>query len=57
VRLITATAPTRICDVGGWTDTWFARHGRVLNLAVTPNVEVALRASAAAGPTVFEVHA
>lgn len=32
----TATAPTRICDAGGWTDTWFAVHGRVVNLAVVP---------------------
>ncbi len=32
----------RICDIGGWTDTWFARHGRVLNLAVSPRVEVQL---------------
>jgi D-glycero-alpha-D-manno-heptose-7-phosphate kinase len=49
VRLITATAPIRICDVGGWTDTWFAGHGRVLNLAVTPVVRVEVRAAAAAG--------
>src|SRR4051794_9679048 len=23
VRVVHATAPTRICDLGGWTDTWF----------------------------------
>ena len=40
--MITAIAPSRICDVGGWTDTWFARHGRVLNIAVLPGVEVRL---------------
>ncbi len=39
-RVINAIAPTRICDVGGWTDTWFAGHGRVFNVAVSPPVEV-----------------
>jgi D-glycero-alpha-D-manno-heptose-7-phosphate kinase len=39
-RVVHATAPLRICDLGGWTDTWFAGHGRVLNLAVEPAVEV-----------------
>jgi D-glycero-alpha-D-manno-heptose-7-phosphate kinase len=38
--VITAIAPSRICDNGGWTDTWFARHGRVLNIAVLPGAEV-----------------
>lgn len=49
VRLdpITASAPTRICDNGGWTDTWFAGHGCVFNIAVTPRVEVTLTADAA----------
>ncbi len=31
-----ALAPIRICDLGGWSDTWFARHGSVLNIAVKP---------------------
>ena len=43
VRIIHSAAPTRICDIGGWTDTWFARYGAVLNVAVTPVVEVELR--------------
>jgi D-glycero-alpha-D-manno-heptose-7-phosphate kinase len=38
--IITATAPIRICDIGGWTDTWVARRGLVLNIAVTPLVVV-----------------
>jgi D-glycero-alpha-D-manno-heptose-7-phosphate kinase len=38
--IVTATAPIRVCDCGGWTDTWFARHGRVLNIAVRPSAEV-----------------
>ena len=37
-------APLRINDIGGWTDTWFARDGHVLNIAVGPAVEVQLRA-------------
>lgn len=40
LRLINATAPIRICDTGGWTDTWFAGHGTIFNIAVTPCVEV-----------------
>jgi D-glycero-alpha-D-manno-heptose-7-phosphate kinase len=37
---ITATAPIRICDNGGWTDTWVARRGKVFNIAVRPLVTV-----------------
>jgi D-glycero-alpha-D-manno-heptose-7-phosphate kinase len=39
-RVINSVAPIRICDNGGWTDTWFARHGKILNLAVYPYAEV-----------------
>jgi D-glycero-alpha-D-manno-heptose-7-phosphate kinase len=39
-KLIKCTAPIRICDLGGWTDTWFASYGAVLNIAVFPHVEV-----------------
>jgi D-glycero-alpha-D-manno-heptose-7-phosphate kinase len=39
-RTIHATAPIRICDNGGWTDTWVARHGQVFNIAVRPLVSV-----------------
>jgi D-glycero-alpha-D-manno-heptose-7-phosphate kinase len=35
-----ATAPVRVCDAGGWTDTWFAGTGQVCNLAVRPGVRV-----------------
>ncbi len=38
--IINAVAPTRICDVGGWTDTHFAKFGAVFNIAVYPYVEV-----------------
>ncbi len=40
---VTAVAPIRVCDVGGWTDTWFSRRGKVFNIAVTPGVEVRVR--------------
>lgn len=38
--LINSSAPTRICDNGGWTDTWFAQYGFVFNIAVEPRVYV-----------------
>jgi len=41
--IINAVAPTRICDVGGWTDTHFARSGAVFNIAVYPYVEIQIR--------------
>jgi len=40
LRIINATAPIRICDNGGWTDTWVARRGKVFNIAVHPLVFV-----------------
>ncbi|MBN1641483.1 MAG: GHMP kinase [Anaerolineae bacterium] len=40
LRVINSVAPIRICDNGGWTDTWFAGHGRVFNIGVYPYVEV-----------------
>lgn len=43
IRVINSTAPIRICDNGGWTDTWFARHGKVFNIAVSPCAEVHIR--------------
>ena len=43
-RTIRATAPIRVCDNGGWTDTWFARHGKVFNIGVSPGAEVEIRA-------------
>lgn len=42
-RLIHARAPLRVNDIGGWTDTWFAREGWVLNMAVVPPVEVQIK--------------
>ena len=58
MRTITALAPIRICDCGGWTDTWFARHGRVFNLAIHPCAEVRIGvfpASPGRPPVVLDV--
>ena len=57
-RTVTVTAPVRIADLGGWTDTWFAGHGAVCHLAVAPGVEVRLSARPADdGPElVVEAH-
>lgn len=38
--IIHSRAPLRICDLGGWTDTWFAGYGQLLNIAIAPFVEV-----------------
>jgi D-glycero-alpha-D-manno-heptose-7-phosphate kinase len=53
--MIEVSVPVRICDNGGWTDTWFGGPGRVLNLAVTPGVEVSIRQVRGAGVVVVDV--
>jgi len=40
LRTVNSVAPIRICDNGGWTDTWFAGHGKIFNVAVSPYAEV-----------------
>jgi D-glycero-alpha-D-manno-heptose-7-phosphate kinase len=40
LRIVNAVAPIRICDNGGWTDTWFAGQGKIFNIGVYPYVEV-----------------
>lgn len=40
--MLSVHAPVRICDVGGWTDTWFAGHGRVCSIAVNPGVQITI---------------
>lgn len=40
LRIINSVAPIRICDNGGWTDTWFAQQGKVFNIAVHPCAKV-----------------
>jgi D-glycero-alpha-D-manno-heptose-7-phosphate kinase len=40
IRILNSVAPIRICDNGGWTDTWFAGYGRIFNIGVYPYAEV-----------------
>lgn len=40
IIIINSSAPTRICDNGGWTDTWFAEYGKVFSIAIEPRAEV-----------------
>lgn len=40
IRIVNAVAPIRICDNGGWTDTWFAEYGKIFNIGVYPYAEV-----------------
>lgn len=48
-RIINATAPIRICDNGGWTDTHFAKVGDILNIAVNPLIRVQIRQTSQKG--------
>jgi len=34
MKIIYSRAPVRVCDIGGWTDTWFYNHGAVFNFCV-----------------------
>ena len=43
VTIINSVAPIRICDNGGWTDTWFAGHGKIFNIGVYPYAEVQIQ--------------
>jgi D-glycero-alpha-D-manno-heptose-7-phosphate kinase len=53
--VIEVSVPVRICDNGGWTDTWFGAPGQVLNVAVSPGVEVSIRATGGPEPVVLDV--
>ncbi len=44
-QIINSVAPIRINDLGGWTDTWFAERGTVLNIGVYPYVECQMKVS------------
>jgi len=55
--VISSVAPIRIADLGGWTDTWFAKHGRVLNMAVYPHAEVQLHVFPRQDRPLVEIHA
>lgn len=41
--IINSVAPIRVCDLGGWTDTWFAGHGKIFNIGVYPYAEAQLK--------------
>ncbi|HQZ18057.1 MAG TPA: GHMP kinase [Vicinamibacteria bacterium] len=58
LAVVNSVAPIRICDIGGWTDTWFAGHGQVFNLAVYPFAEaqVAIHAARVGAPRLM-IHA
>ena len=43
LRVINSVAPIRVCDNGGWTDTWFAGYGRIFNIGVYPYAEVQIQ--------------
>ena len=45
--ILDVTAPVRIADCGGWTDTWFARAGIVCSIAVEPAIRVRLLSAGA----------
>jgi len=49
LQILNSVAPIRICDNGGWTDTWFAERGRIFNIGVYPYAEVQIE--------VFPIHA
>ncbi len=34
MKTIYSRAPVRVCDIGGWTDTWFYNNGAVFNFCV-----------------------
>ena len=55
---IHARAPMRVCDNGGWTDTWFAEFGRIFSIAVSPYAEVRIgvqQRTSQAGPITLRV--
>jgi len=41
--IIHSQAPIRICDTGGWTDTWFAQYGEIFNIAVSPLAKIRMQ--------------
>ncbi len=56
-QIIRAYAPVRVCDLGGWTDTWFARNGAVTNIAVDPGTECIIRVMPPETETTISIYA
>jgi D-glycero-alpha-D-manno-heptose-7-phosphate kinase len=57
LRIINSVAPIRICDNGGWTDTWFAGHGTIFNIGVYPYAEAQLKVFPNLGQDRIEIFA
>lgn len=54
VREVHSSAPVRIADLGGWTDTWFAGSGVVCSVAVQPGASVLISAVPGGGNVVID---
>lgn len=65
---VSVVAPVRVMDFGGWTDTWFAEHGKVLSLSVLSRdangdardyrgIEASAEVSLTSGQGTFRLHA
>ncbi len=54
VRVVHSSAPVRIADLGGWTDTWFAGSGVVCSLAVQPGASASISAVSGGGNVVID---
>lgn len=55
--VIHSRAPLRICDLGGWTDTWFAEYGQLLNIAIAPMATVQIAVQRAPERPYIRIHA
>lgn len=53
-RDVRSSAPVRIADLGGWTDTWFAGTGVVCSLAVQPGASVSISATPGDGAVTID---
>lgn len=51
--IIEAVASNRVGDFGGWTDTWFAKTGAVVNFAVDLFARVTIRTRRKPGATIY----
>jgi D-glycero-alpha-D-manno-heptose-7-phosphate kinase len=57
LAVVNSVAPIRIADNGCWTDTWFAGHGQVFNIAVFPYAEVQVKVRRAGARERIVLHA
>ncbi|MBM3335676.1 GHMP kinase [Candidatus Sumerlaeota bacterium] len=51
--IIEAVASNRVGDFGGWTDTWFAKQGAVVNFAVDLFARVTIQTRGRRGITIY----